>query len=67
MAQFHDYRPCGSDVEEHNITAHFSSGEQIVILLSEALFIKITPVEARTLIGALEESIADFKEYAAGI
>ena len=67
MAEFHDYRPCGSDVEEHSIIAHFSSGEDIVILLHEALFIKITPAEARALIGALEDSIADFKDYAASI
>lgn len=67
MAEFHDYRPCGSDVEQCDITAHFSEGESITILLSDGLFIKVSPTEARTLIGALQESIDDFKEYAASI
>lgn len=67
MAEFYDYRPCGADVENYEITAHFSENYSITILLSEHVFIKLTPTEARALISALSESIEYFKEYAASI
>jgi hypothetical protein len=67
MAEFYDYRPCGADVENYDITAQFSQNNSITILLSEHVFIKISPIEARALIGALKESIDDFKEYAESI
>jgi len=61
MAEFHDYRPFGSDVEVYPLLTHYTQDGLVKIELSKNLYLVLGALEAKDLIKELRATLNELK------
>lgn len=63
MAEFHDYRPFGADLEHYPLDTELTECGTVKIIINEKfLYICLAPLEAKQLIEGLQSVLDDLRE-----